>query len=100
MGTDFKGFGQPASLIACNKAQCSLLNSVMRMQIPLLPVFCHLHVHPASCLSKMLPPAADRYMRNSYVQEVTLKHLFLITIGVHICSSVAFCAADSCAFQL
>lgn len=55
---------------------------MMRMQIPLLPVFCHLHVHPASFLSKMLPPAADKYMRNSYVQEVTFKHLCPVHIGI------------------
>ena len=55
---------------------------MMRVQIPLLPVFCHLHVHPASFLSKMLPPAADKYMRNSYIQEVTLKHRCLVHIGI------------------
>ncbi|KAL3162328.1 hypothetical protein ABBQ32_010012 [Trebouxia sp. C0010 RCD-2024] len=56
-----------ASLGLDKKLTKSLLD--LHHKIPLLPVYCHLHVHPASFLSKMLPPAADRYMRNSYVQE-------------------------------
>lgn len=40
------------------------------LQVPLLPAYCHLSVHPASFLSKMLPPAADKYIQGNYVQEV------------------------------
>ena len=66
-----------------NKTDQLRLHGEMCVQIPLLPVFCHQHVHPATLLSKMLPPAADRYLRNSYVQEVTTKHPFLYTPLLH-----------------
>ena len=43
------------------------------MQVPLLQAYCHLSIAPASFLSKMLPPAADKHIQASYVQEA-LEH--------------------------
>ena len=42
------------------------------MQIPLLPLYCNLSIHPASFLSQMLPSAADKYIHASFVREVIL----------------------------
>lgn len=49
-----------------------MLNHVVHMQIPLLPVYCNLNIHPASFLSQMLPSAADKYIHASFVREVML----------------------------
>ncbi len=49
-----------------------MLKHVVTMQIPLLPVYCNLSIHPASFLSQMLPSAADKYIHASFVREVML----------------------------
>ena len=49
-----------------------MLKHVVYMQIPLLPLYCNLSIHPASFLSQVLPSAADKYIHASFVREVIL----------------------------
>ena len=58
----------PTYSLCCQVAV--IAKAVVSVQIPLLPVYCNLSIHPASFLSKMLHATADKYISGSYVREV------------------------------
>ena len=67
---------------------------IMYVQVPLLPVYYNLSIHPASFLSKMLPSAADKYIPASFVQEVML----CLECPVSVCT-VHHACQDACHHQ-